>query len=572
VVYLLLLIFLSVGLWLPRLRGPLDLRYDAGVYYILGTSLAEGKGYRLLNEPGEIEAIQYPPLLPLFAASHQRLAGSTLISVAGQWLRYSFAIIFIGYITVVYLLSRRYLTPDFAFLATLVSLLHVHATWLSDLFFAELPFALISLLFLLLAGGRINWRSNELFAGTLGAAAYLLRSSGIALLAAWVGESLLKRRFRVAVSRGALALLPILAWSAYVTHVKNSEEYLRPAYAYQRTGYQYYNVGYLENVSYVDPFVPELGKASIGFLAKRFARNLGAIPASLGEAVSSRAEWSILGIKRVNQKIFPASLPLWFVDVALSLIGTVVLTGLLLLAFRGEWLIPLYVTGSVVLMCLTPWPGQFERYLAPLTPLLALALFVALVAAGKRLSNMARGKWRSMGAALVVMLVVGVFVQEVVALSVVYTRLHQKAFYKDEAGRRQEYRLFFYSASWEAHDAALDWLKEEAKPGEIVVTSTPHRVYLKTGLSAVMPPFERDVHIAQRLVDSVPGRYVVIDSLDFVDISRRYAAPMVEAFPKLWELIYGTSDNGSHIYRRVDKTGPRGAQESRSSVGNNSLE
>jgi hypothetical protein len=52
VVYLLLLIFLSVGLWLPRLRGPLDLRYDAGVYYILGTSLAEGKGYRLLNEPG----------------------------------------------------------------------------------------------------------------------------------------------------------------------------------------------------------------------------------------------------------------------------------------------------------------------------------------------------------------------------------------------------------------------------------------------------------------------------------------------------------------------------------------
>src|SRR5262245_48093857 len=52
-VYILVLILLSLLLWLPRLRGPLDLRYDAGVYYILGTSLAEGKGYRLLNEPGE---------------------------------------------------------------------------------------------------------------------------------------------------------------------------------------------------------------------------------------------------------------------------------------------------------------------------------------------------------------------------------------------------------------------------------------------------------------------------------------------------------------------------------------
>ena len=29
----------------PHLSGPLDLRFDAGVYYTLGMSLAEGKGY-----------------------------------------------------------------------------------------------------------------------------------------------------------------------------------------------------------------------------------------------------------------------------------------------------------------------------------------------------------------------------------------------------------------------------------------------------------------------------------------------------------------------------------------------
>jgi hypothetical protein len=56
------LIALALLLWAPRLRGPLDLRWDGAVYYVLGTSLAEGKGYRLLNEPGEVEAVQYPPL------------------------------------------------------------------------------------------------------------------------------------------------------------------------------------------------------------------------------------------------------------------------------------------------------------------------------------------------------------------------------------------------------------------------------------------------------------------------------------------------------------------------------
>src|SRR2546423_12219401 len=85
--YLGVLIALSVGLWLPRLRGPLDLRYDAGVYYILGTSLAEGRGYRLLNEPGAIEAIQYPPLLPAVGAVAQRVLGTDDPAGVGPWAR-----------------------------------------------------------------------------------------------------------------------------------------------------------------------------------------------------------------------------------------------------------------------------------------------------------------------------------------------------------------------------------------------------------------------------------------------------------------------------------------------------
>jgi hypothetical protein len=52
---LLALSIVIVGLWIPRWAGPLDLRWDGAVYYVLGTSIAEGKGYRLLHEPGEIE-------------------------------------------------------------------------------------------------------------------------------------------------------------------------------------------------------------------------------------------------------------------------------------------------------------------------------------------------------------------------------------------------------------------------------------------------------------------------------------------------------------------------------------
>jgi hypothetical protein len=112
--------------------------------------------------------------------------------------------------------------------------------------------------------------------------------------------------------------------------------------------------------------------------------------------------------------------------------------------------------------------------------------------------------------------------------------------------------MFFYTPAWQLHDTALDWLESEANSDEIVGTTTPHWLYLKTGLKAVMPPFESDVSEAQRLVDSVPVNYLIVDRLEFVDISQRYAAPIVQAFPESWELIYSSGKRGSQIYRRVN--------------------
>jgi len=85
VVIALMLFGIVIVCWLPRFSGPIDLRWDGAVYYILGTSLAEGKGYRLLNEPGEIEAVQYPPLLPLIVAAHQWVLGTNDPVLVGHW-------------------------------------------------------------------------------------------------------------------------------------------------------------------------------------------------------------------------------------------------------------------------------------------------------------------------------------------------------------------------------------------------------------------------------------------------------------------------------------------------------
>ncbi len=86
---------LAILNWAERLTGPIDLRWDASVYYTLGTSLYEGKGYRLLNEPGEVRANQYPPLLPTIVAVHQAITGSTDPFITGSLLQRSWMILYL---------------------------------------------------------------------------------------------------------------------------------------------------------------------------------------------------------------------------------------------------------------------------------------------------------------------------------------------------------------------------------------------------------------------------------------------------------------------------------------------
>ena len=173
---------LALLLWLPRLSGPIDLRWDGGVYYLLGTSLAEGRGYGIMSEPGSPEALQYPPLLPGIVAVYQRILGSADPAVVAPWLRKSYAALFVVYALAVLALATRYLRPGLAVAAAILALLHHHVVFLSDLLYTELPFAVISVLFVLVATRRAQWERpwlSEAVLFLLAAAGFLLRTAGV---------------------------------------------------------------------------------------------------------------------------------------------------------------------------------------------------------------------------------------------------------------------------------------------------------------------------------------------------------------------------------------------------------
>jgi hypothetical protein len=172
----LLVVALTIGLWLPRLHGPIDLRFDAGVYYVLGASLAEGRGYRLLNEPGEIEAIQYPPLLPLLVAAHVKALGTSDPAVVAPVVRRTYFALSVAFALATWWVARGLLPRLAATFAALVSAASIFTFYLSDALFAELPFALVAALFLLTM--RSKSRVAQALGGLLAVAAFLLRTAG----------------------------------------------------------------------------------------------------------------------------------------------------------------------------------------------------------------------------------------------------------------------------------------------------------------------------------------------------------------------------------------------------------
>ncbi len=545
---------MTIIIWVPRFRGPIDLRWDAGTYYVLGTALAQGKGYRLLNEPGEIESVQYPPLLPAIVAVHQWVLGTSDPMIVGHWLRVVFFLMSIAYALASYALLARVLPTGYAFVGVILCLLHLFSMFLSELLFAELPFALVSVLFALFAG-QPGSRSHPILAAVCATVAYLLRTAGIALLMAWVGESVLRRDVKRAALRGAIAMLPILGWQAYIAGVQSSTSYATPAYPYQRADYMFYNVSYAANLSLRDPYRPELGKASLADLGTRALGNLRRLPRSLGEAVSAEADqW-----QRLLARVPGAHELAWersgqaVTTFTVTLLGVLVLGGMAIQLARDERLGALYVLAYVGPVCLTPWLLQGKRYWSAVAPFLVLFLFQCLLTIRSHGWLAGPVPVRVVARALVPAVVCIVLVVELFTVLRAYRTHRGDVVLHDRRGSPVEFSLFYYTGPDRELDEALEWLRARARPTDIVAAAMPHWAHLVTGVKTVMPPFEADPRAAEVLLDAVPVRYIVMDDT-LARLMRRSTLEIPGTGPARWTRIHTGPSGLVTVYERVSET------------------
>jgi hypothetical protein len=284
----------------------------------------------------------------------------------------------------------------------------------------------------------------------------------------------------------------------------------------------FYNVSYARNIALRDPFTPEKGPVRI---ARRVARNLLEVPVAVGETLTASRNYYEMVLHGGGPSLF----------VVLSIFGAVLVVGGAGVLFRNrEWIVPVYLALYIVAICLTPFPGQFLRYLMPVAALLALCGLVLLRQLGPR--------WP--------LLLVPALLVEMLVFARVQLRNYEPVSYVDAAGRSTSLKLFFYDDDKRGFDEAVDYVRAHATPVSIVASWAPQWVYLRTGLKAVMPPFEQNVANAERLLEGVPVEYLIVGK-DVVG-SERYTVPVVTSFRDRWDTAYATSTGGWTVYRRVN--------------------
>lgn len=527
--------------WLPRARGPIDLRWDAAVYYTLGTSIYQQHSYRLMNEPGEIRATVYPPLLPMLVAAHQAVLGTTDVVVVGRWLRATFWLFLIAYFIVAYILLRSSLPIGWATIGIVLCALQWYPYWLSDRCYADLPFAIAAALFFLYtrsgAGGTVG-------SGLAAVAAFLLRSAGVALLIAWVVERAVALDWRSATARAVVAALPILGWQGYVVWVEHSAEYRSPAYPYQRAAYNIYNVSYSHLTALRDHRHPDHGVATTGERVVRFFTNAALFPVALGGAVSAREEqWDGLMERIKNVPGIGRVIPWRTIPLVLGTLSLLIALGLLTQISAGNPSITVALGVNAVVLCLMPTSFLYElpRYLAVFAPALTLALLQGV----RLMLSACPVRPLRVGISVLLGLVVAL---QIVVLAELFVSDSREVIYPEWLGHRVDYRLFTYDDIARGQDRAIDWLNQHSRPGDIVVSSSPGWVYLRTGLRTVMSPMDSEPATVQHLLEAVPAAYVLVEGPK--SLGGDYLAPAIEQFSDRWEVVVSDPEHDVAMYAR----------------------
>ena len=454
--------------YLLRLDRVAGLVVDDAWYILLGQALSQGQGFRLTSSAVAEILPNVPPgfpfilsvlfrLNPHFPENVPLLKSVSIIAMAG-----------VGLASFWYAVRCRRLpwqlgaaiavavvvTPAFVFLAT--------STVMAECVFTLAQLAAVIALDHACASDRHPRRRRVVVAAAIAAAAMLIRSTGIALIAAGVLYLLNQRRWREALLFGATVLLLLAPWLLYArAHAPTTAQRLEHggsiAFAYadsmrlRAAGTPSSGQATLADVRarVVENLTNVFGRDMTGMLAPAFLRG----PDESGEEVVSIG--GTIGVQAGSMGNATPTLAISFVLSVIAIVGYV--RTVRERAGVPELLVPLTIAMAVLV------PFWTFRYVLPVAPFIVLYIVEGL-------RTTASDRWRL--ARVFILLVIG------------FDAYDQVRYILDLRGGAGAHTVEWVADGREV-DEVLAWMKDNLVDDGAVAASNPGLVYLRTGRKGV---------------------------------------------------------------------------------------
>lgn len=358
------------AVYVLRIDDVAGLYKDDAYYVVLARSLAGGHGYSLISSAATPVLPAFPPgfallLTPIVAAVPSfpdnlvLLKALSIVAMFGTgWLAYRYFHVYHaigrGQATIIGLLTT--LTPGFVFLAT--------STVMSECAFT---FALVGSAVAIEHAARADHPSRRavVLAGLVTGAAWLIRGSGIALVAGGTVFLLWRRGWRTAAGFAAVCMICYAPWSAY-SEMRQGSEAARAAHGGDIVRY------------YHSPLVSKPGEPPIeaGIVGERiwthlvdvFLRDMGAviIPGGYRRADESGLEVFLVAASSGPRAGSMGIGPAYFVVSGVA--SLFVMAGAFAMARKRIGVAELFCAATIAMLLLIA--SHSFRYLLPIVPFL----------------------------------------------------------------------------------------------------------------------------------------------------------------------------------------------------------
>lgn len=541
---------------------------DNARYMILGKSISQGSGFKLINYPENPPDYKAYPGFPLILSFFYFIFGSKFIEV--NILILSKIIVFICFILSAlffYLAAKEELDKITLIFATIFFITHPQLLSFSSKVMTEIPynlFLLITLYFFNLTEREINKDNNYnvnscnsrnsenknndnstnrkkstynisningehlrnkdfILLIFFSIFTFLIRPIGLFIILAIFIQIFLKRKKNKSGIYLVSTLIPVILWnlrSALSSKVSYASEFFK-------VNLSDYSKGNINFIKFL-----ERAKSNFAYYFK-------AVFSQITNGLEDILKNNIFKIEKINYSSLIKILGIKDLHSIAILLAIIFLTlGIVYFIKKKKYIYVIYFI--LYFAGLLMWPWQSERLTICVIPFLIILFSSGVLFLKEIILKISTKKIIKIFASIVLILTFIIFL--IGSTYSGYFVIKKSLDYKNRG-------IFIYSKRWESFYNAMYWLKENSHEGSYILSRSNFLVYILTNRETIAFPYSEEVQKQKKYLNK--SDFIIQDRTN--ERFMKYVYPVIKKYKGNFEIVYKVNNSDTIVYKRLEK-------------------